>query len=80
MSKMYPNQRRARARVLDDSVMRDLMTEMCDLHVSVFCASTSWLCVSHVVYITVIDLFSTFIVLSSNLLIMFISYLWIKKT
>jgi hypothetical protein len=46
---MYTNRRRARARVSDDSVMRDVTTETRDLCVSVHHAGASRLCVSHVV-------------------------------
>jgi hypothetical protein len=49
---MYPNQRRVRARVSDDSVMRDVTTETRDLRVSVLHAGASPLCVSHVVFVT----------------------------
>jgi hypothetical protein len=46
---MYPNRRHTQACVSDDSVMRDVMTEMHDLRISVLRAGASWLCVSHVV-------------------------------
>jgi hypothetical protein len=46
---MHTNQRRARACVSYDSVMRDATTETRDLRVSVFHAGASRLCVSHVV-------------------------------
>jgi hypothetical protein len=35
--------------ISDDSVMRYVMMEACDLRVSILCAGTSWLYVSHVV-------------------------------
>jgi hypothetical protein len=47
---MYTNQRRVRARVSDDSVMRDVMMEMHDLRASVLRAGASQTCVSHVVH------------------------------
>jgi hypothetical protein len=46
---MYHNQRRAWARISDDSVMRDVMIEMRDLRVSVLRASASRMSLSHVV-------------------------------
>jgi hypothetical protein len=46
---VYPNRRRARACVSDDTVMRDATMEMCDLCISVLHAGTSPLRVSHVV-------------------------------
>jgi hypothetical protein len=49
---MYPNQRRARMRISDDSIMRDAMMETHDLRVSVLHAGVSRLCVSHVVILT----------------------------
>jgi hypothetical protein len=46
---MYPNQRCTRARVSDYSVLRYMMIEMRNLHVSVLRAGVSQLCLSHVV-------------------------------
>jgi hypothetical protein len=46
---MYTNRRRVRPPVFDDSVMRDEMTETCDLLVSVPRVSASQMSLSHVV-------------------------------
>jgi hypothetical protein len=45
---MYPNQRRARARISDDSIMRDATMETRELHVSIIRTGVSPRCVSHV--------------------------------
>jgi hypothetical protein len=52
---MYPNRRRARAFISDESIMRDVMTEMYDLCISILHACTSRLCVSHVVAHQMLD-------------------------
>jgi hypothetical protein len=46
---MYLNWRRARTHFSDNSVIRDVMMETCDLHISVLRAGASRLHVSHVV-------------------------------
>jgi hypothetical protein len=46
---MYANRRRARSCVSGDSVMRDVMTEMRDLHISILRAGAFWMRLSHVV-------------------------------
>jgi hypothetical protein len=46
---MYHNQRHCRARISDNSVMRDAMMETCDLYISVLRAGVSHLCVSQLV-------------------------------
>jgi hypothetical protein len=46
---MYTNRRFAQARVLDYYVMQDVMMNTRDLRVSILCAGTSQLCLSHVV-------------------------------
>jgi hypothetical protein len=52
VSPMYPNLRSVQAHISDDSVMRDAMTETCDLCISILRAGASRLCVSHVVSIS----------------------------
>jgi hypothetical protein len=46
---MYTNRRRARLRISDNSVMRDVMTETRDLRVSILRVSASRMSLSHVV-------------------------------
>jgi hypothetical protein len=50
---MYFNRRRVRARIWDYSVMHDAMAETYDLCVSVLSASSSQLCLSHIVVVNV---------------------------
>jgi hypothetical protein len=52
MSLMYHNQRCAQARILNDSVMRDVTAKTCDLPISILRVGVSRLCVSHVVSVT----------------------------
>jgi hypothetical protein len=55
---MYTSRRSAWAHVSDDSVMRDVTMETCDLRVSVIRAGVSRQCVSHIVRVIVSEVIS----------------------